>query len=117
MLDEIIEKILIDKVRKGETISYRKLAEEVNKTAGQNIFTGRFFGVQLSKHLHIVCEKYHKKGKGMLGSIVINKKTGMPSEGFFKFAQKLYNIELRTDEEKKKFWQNEIKKVFTEFKD
>ncbi len=53
----------------------------------------------------------------MIGSLVVSKKTGMPSEGFFKFAEKLYSIDLKNDDHKRIFWQNELKKVFEEFKD
>ncbi|SNZ09882.1 hypothetical protein SAMN06265182_1645 [Persephonella hydrogeniphila] len=116
MLSEIIEKILIEKAKKKETISYRELAEEINRLSEKKIPTGRFLGVTLSRHLHKICEKYYREGKGMLGSIVVNKKSGIPSDGFFRFAQELYSIDLKTDEEKRKFWQNEIKKVFRELK-
>lgn len=117
MLTDIIERLLLEKVKQEKLVTYKELVKEINKISEKKIPEGRFMGIVLSKHLKKICEKYHKKGKGMLGSVVISKKRGFPSDGYFVTAQKLYNMQLKTDEEKKKFWQNEIKKVFRELKD
>ena len=112
-----IEKILIDCAKKKKTITYSELAKQINQNSDKKIPSGKIMGIVLSKYLHKLCESYVKNGKAMIGCLVVSKKSGIPSEGFFKFAQKLYNIEFKNDEEKLKFWQNELKRIFKEFED
>ncbi|WP_293443261.1 hypothetical protein [Persephonella sp.] len=118
MLTFEIEKLLIRLAKEKKTITYSQLASYINKKSLEKLpEKGKALGTVLSKHLHVICEKYVKNGKPMIGSLVVSKKTGMPSEGFFKFAEKLYSIDLKNDDHKRIFWQNELKKVFEEFKD
>ncbi len=118
MLTYEIEKLLIRLAKEKKTITYSQLASYINKKSAKKLpERGSALGTVLSKHLHTLCEKYVKNGKPMIGSLVVSKKTGMPSEGFFKFAGKLYKIDLKNDDQKKIFWQNELKRVFKEFED
>ncbi|WP_456464538.1 hypothetical protein [Persephonella sp.] len=118
MLTCEIEKALIKLAKKRKTITYSQLALCINKKSAEKLpERGNALGSVLSKYLHILCENYVRNGKPMIGSLVVSKKTGMPSEGFFRFAQKLYKIDLKNDDQKKIFWQNELKRVFKEFGD
>ena len=114
----LIENLLIKKAKEKKTITYSQLAQEVFRLSGGKFpKKGKIMSLFLTKHLHSICSSYVSKNLPMIGSIVVSKKTGKPSDGFFKFASKLYGIKLITDEQKEKFWQNEIKRVFEEFGD
>ncbi len=113
---KIMEEIVLEKISKKETISYSELAKEINKKLKKKAIPeeGRSLGTVLSKYLHKLCYKSFCEKKIMIGAIVVRKDTGIPSNGLFKFAEKLYNLEFETEEEKKNFWSLEIKKVFKE---
>ncbi|WP_457635187.1 hypothetical protein [Persephonella sp.] len=118
MLIYEIEKALIKLAKEKKTITYSQLALCINKKSAEKLpEKGNALGSVLSKYLHTLCENYVRNGKPMIGSLVVSKKTGMPSEGFFRFAQKLYKIDLKNGDQKKNFWQNELKRVFKEFGD
>ena len=53
----------------------------------------------------------------MLSAVVIRKDWGMPGDGFFECAKNLGYFVGNKGEEKKIFWQNEIKKVYREWRD
>ncbi|WP_457642481.1 hypothetical protein [Persephonella sp.] len=117
-ITEIIEKILIKLAKEEKTICYSDLAKEINKKS--NKFSvpekGQHMGTTLGKILNQICIRYRSKEKPMLGALVVRKDKKIPSKGFFKLAEKLYSIKFETDEEKKIFWQNEIEKIFKEFR-
>jgi len=114
----LIEKLLIKKAKEKKTITYSQLAQEVSRLSGDKFpKKGKVMSLLLTRYLHGICSSCVSKNLPMLGSIVVSKKTGKPSDGFFKFASKLYGIKLITDEQREKFWQNEIRKVFEVFKD
>ena len=113
-IEKTIEKILLNRISERKTIYYSELAREVNKILEKNVIPekGKILGLTLSKFLHKLCEKSFKKEKKMIGAVVVNKQTNIPSDGFFKFAEKLYNRSFKTDKEKRIFWESEIKKLF-----
>ncbi|MDQ7055778.1 MAG: hypothetical protein Q9M89_04555 [Persephonella sp.] len=115
---KLIEEVLIEKAKEKRTITYSQLAQEVSKLLeGKFPQKGKMMSLFLTEYLHNICSSCVTKKLPMLGSLVVSKKTGRPSDGFFRFASKLYGIELTTDEQKEKFWQNEIKKIFEVFND
>ncbi|WP_456403109.1 hypothetical protein [Persephonella sp.] len=114
-MTDIIKEILLEMAKQKKLITYSQLAVQVNKLSNEKIpEKGKGLGSVLSKHLHKICSQCYMEGKGLLGSIVVTKKTGMPSEGYFKFASNLYGLKLKTEEEKISFWKNELRKVFEE---
>ncbi len=115
-LETIIEKILLEKIKNKETITYSELAKEINKRTGKKAVSekGKSLGLILSKYLNKFCEKYVKERNFMIGAVVVRKDTKLPSSGFFKLAEKLYNLKLDTEETKTDFWKSEINKIFKE---
>ncbi len=112
-----VEQILLDKIRNKQTIYYSELASEIDKKIGKKVVPeGRFMGVFLSKYLQFLCRKYFEEKNLMIGAIVVNKKYNLPSEGFFKFAETLYNKEFENENQKINFWKSEINKIFKEIK-
>ncbi|WP_457639140.1 hypothetical protein [Persephonella sp.] len=107
-MTEKVFQILEKTATEGKTIHYADLIRQTSEKKG--IYA-------LIHTLHKICSKTVKKEGFMLGAVVVSKKTGMPSEGFFKYAQKLYKIELNTEEEKLKFWKNELEKIYRRYKD
>lgn len=115
-LIDIIEEILIRTAKSKKTITYSQLIREINENYGKNIpDRGNLSVFILTHNLQKICMKYTEMGKPMLGSVVVSSKDGYPSVGFFKLAERIYKIKFKTDESKKIFWQNELKKVYTEF--
>ena len=111
-----VEEILLEKISKEETIAYSELAVQINKKLKRKAVPekGKGLGTVLSKYLHNLCQKYFQKEGVMIGAIVVKKDSGIPSSGFFKFAEKLYNLKLSTNKQKNEFWELEIKKIFKE---
>ncbi len=113
---KIIENVLIKKKKNRETITYSELAEYVNKELKKEIFSikGKSFGKEISIYLHELCETSYKRNGYMIGAIVVRKDRGYPSDGFFKFAEKLFEIKLRNQKDKINFWKNQLKMTFEE---
>jgi len=130
-----IENILLKKKKNRETITYSELAEYVTSSPHLNaglcfarlhsnlpasswdeIFSikGKSFSKEISIYLHKLCETSYKQNGYMIGSIVVRKDKGYPSDGFFKFAEKLFEIKLRNQKDKINFWENQLKKIFGE---
>ncbi|WP_456384267.1 hypothetical protein [Persephonella sp.] len=118
-IEKIAEDILLDRVKRRKTIFYSQLAREINAAAGKKVIPERGMAMAsaLTEILHSICSGHVKKGRAMPGALVVSKKTGIPSDGFFRFASQLYNIKLESSEERKKFWKDQLEKLFTEAKD
>jgi hypothetical protein len=59
--------------------------------------------------LHEICRRNYRQKGILLGSIVVLKKTGIPSEGYFRF---LREEGILKEEDEIKFWKMEVRKVF-----
>ncbi len=117
VLIDKFEKVLKNVARSKRTITYSQLLKEVNLISNRKVpLKGKVAVFILSKNLQDVCRRSVKAGKPMLGAVAVSRK-GYPSEGFFRLAQEIYGIQLKTDEDRRIFWQNELKKVFEEFGD
>ena len=111
-----VEEILLEKISKKETITYSELAVQINKKLKRKAVPekGKVLGTVLSKYLHSLCQEYFQKERIMIGAIIVRKDSGIPSSGFFEFAEKLYKLKLNTKKQKNEFWESEIKKIFKE---
>lgn len=110
---EEIENILIQKAKDRETITYTQLVETINKNNKLELPLNReTFSRKLPIYLHEICKKSYREKGYMLGAIVVRKDLGYPSEGFFKFAQELTGLKLKNKEDKIKFWQSQVNKIF-----
>jgi len=116
LIEKIVLEVLKECVSDKKTIYYSDLAKSVNQKAGKKIIPekGTALGTVLSKYLHSLCKQSVNQGKPMIGSVVVSKKNNMPSEGYFKYAEHLYGIQLKSEREKEIFWENELKKLFGE---
>lgn len=94
MVREDIRKRLIDTARKGEVIFYRELG------IGRGQAAGRILGD--------ICENESAQRRPLLSAIVVNKATGMPSEGFWGLSSIPQNL---TDKQRPVFWAKELLKV------
>ncbi|NPA57724.1 MAG: hypothetical protein GXN94_00365 [Aquificae bacterium] len=114
MLDESVKAVLVETVRKKELITYSRLAERVNGAVGRRVVPERGKGLVgvLTPVLHRLCASSVREGKPMIGAVVVSSRTGMPSEGFFRFASQLYNITFRDENDKLKFWKGELEKLY-----
>jgi len=118
-IEKIAENILLSRAKNKKTIFYSQLAKEINTAAGEKLIPekGIAMASALTDILHRICSRYAKNGRAMPGAVVISKKTGIPSDGFFRFASQLYNIKIESHEEREKFWEDQIEKLFREAKD
>lgn len=85
---------LIQVARKGEVIFYLELGIGRGQAAG--------------KILGEICEYEYSQGRPLLSAIVVNKATGMPSEGFWGLSAIPRNL---TDRQRPVFWAKELVKV------
>ncbi len=106
-----ITRILIEYGKQKQLITYSELSNLVNKKLNKKVV----LPVNIHKYLHDICENSYKEKGFMLGALVISKKLKMPSNGFFKFAEKVVGKRFLSDDEKKDFWINELKKIYQEF--
>jgi len=118
-IEKIAEDILLKRAKRRKTIFYSQLAREINAAAGKKVIPERGIAMAsvLTEILHSICSRHVKNGRAMPGALVVSKKTGIPSDGFFSFASQLYNIKLESSEERKRFWKDQLEKLFTEAKD
>lgn len=108
-----IEDILMQKAKNRETITYTQLVETINKNNKVELPLNReTLSRKLPIYLHEICKKSYREKGYMLGAIVIRKDLGYPSEGFFKFAQEFTGLKLKNKEDKIKFWQSQVNKIF-----
>lgn len=85
---------LIQAARRGEVVFYREL----------DIGRGWVAGQIRSE----ICEHEHCEGRPLLSAIVVNKATGMPSEGFWGLSAIPPGL---TDRQCPVFWARELAKV------
>lgn len=91
---EDIRSKLTEVARTGEVIFYRELGIGRGKAAGQI--------------LSDICEHEHSQGRPLLGAVVANKGTGMPSEGFWRLSSIPPNL---TNRQRPVFWAREVIRV------
>jgi len=91
---EDIRNRLIGVARTGEVIFYRELGIGRGKAAGQI--------------LGDICEHEHSQGRPLLSAVVVNKATGMPSEGFWGLSGIPSNL---TNRQRPVFWARELIRV------
>jgi len=58
-----------------------------------------------------VCSSEVRQGRPMLGSVVVRKDSHMPGEGYFKSTQRMGKFQGSSEEDKRAFWVQELKKV------
>jgi len=100
--------ILEECAKNQQQIYYQKLYEQIG--------LDRENPDDRNKGAHILAEVNRismDKNKTMLSSLVTLKVANQPADGFFEFAIEIGKLESDADEdEKKKFWIYELKKVF-----
>ena len=66
--------------------------------------------VNLSEFLDAINRSEHRAGRGLLSTLVVNKETGIPGDGFFGLAEELG----RDITDRRHCWENELRRVYTE---
>ena len=110
-ISSITEEILRERAKSKSFITYAELTKEINRRAGERLIPekGRAMGRILSSVLHEICRRNYRQKGILLGSIVVLKKTGIPSEGYFRF---LREEGILKEEDEIEFWKMEVRKVF-----
>lgn len=85
----MLVEILLEVGRRKSLITYTQLACELNTRAGRRVIPekGRGLGRAVSKLLHPVCSWFFRNYGVLPGSVVVLRKTGMPSDGYFRFLE------------------------------
>jgi hypothetical protein len=89
-------KIMVEVGRRRSLITYSQLSETVNLQLKRKVVSP----FTVSRLIRRVCFKVYPEFKVFPGSVVVNKETGMPSRGYFKFL-KTFGI---TNEDKLQLW-------------
>lgn len=76
---------------------------------------GNYMGREVGNMLGAISEEEVKHGRPMLSAVAVGT-SGEPGEGFYSLAQDLENDVGEEKEEKRKFWKNELKKVYETWK-
>ena len=58
-----------------------------------------------------VCRSEAQQGHPLLGSVVVRKDSLMPGKGYFRGAQNLGRFQGGSEEDKRSFWLQELKRV------
>ena len=101
---------ILPEVAKGEReerfISYKELMEEMGGP-------GRCY---IGEVLEEVCLREHQEGRPLLSAIVVHSNDRLPGDAFWKLSVVPANIRSGTGKVKKKFWEEECKKVWQQWK-
>jgi hypothetical protein len=100
----IIYDRLKEVARNKQLITYKELAAAVG--LGWNKDYGKCR--QIFAILKAICTAEVRKGRPMLGAVVVRQDTGMPGSGFFAMARKLGRYQGETD---RSFWITEREAV------
>ena len=106
-----IRNILIERAELGATIQYGKLNELIGCPYNLEISSER---TRMGEDLGDISEFENSQGRPLLSSVVVNT-NGVTGVGFFEMAQKLELFDP-SKQSKKKFLQQEQKKVFEYWK-
>ena len=92
-------RILFETGVKRELITYGDFLREINRAIGDFIFPERGVGMgsAVSRLIHPICTYFYRNFGVLPGSVVVSKRSGMPSEGYFKFLESLgFRVEERS---------------------
>ena len=73
--------------------------------------SGSYMGSEIGRMLGLISEDELKNGRPMLSAIAVGV-SGEPGEGFYAWAEELNNTKLDTKEARRKFWKQEMEKVY-----
>lgn len=94
--DKIAAKMIIEKAKKGETIYYSEIMNEIKASRGKDI------GKRLAKIGH-ACQE---RGLPILASLVVLKSTGRVHDGYSEFAPNFQEDYSIVEREQQKVWAN-----------
>jgi hypothetical protein len=94
--------VMVAAAKKGEPITYGELVDQVDTIKYEP------FSQDLDEQLDDISRREDKAGRGMLSAVVVNKKTGMPGDGFFALAEELG----REFDNREAFFEQECDRVF-----
>ncbi|MHB8645627.1 MAG: hypothetical protein ACYDAR_07550 [Thermomicrobiales bacterium] len=103
--------MLIEAASQQKTLGYGDVARRMGiPTPGQQIIR------PTSQICYEISLREHRYGRPMLSAIVVNVKTGIPGEGFYKLARDFGLLpENATEEQKEAFGKTEIDAVYAEW--
>ncbi len=105
-MNQAVYEALKQVARSGSVTHYGAIAP----LAGVNLNTGRGrreMGCVLAE----VCRSEAQQGHPLLGSVVVRKDSQMPGKGYFRGAQILGKFHGGSDEDRRAFWLQELKRV------
>jgi hypothetical protein len=70
------------------------------------------FSAGLGPHLEELFQMNIEEGDPLYGSLIVNKSTEMPSDGFFNAAVRCELATFTSEEDKKKFWLEQMARVY-----
>lgn len=108
-LADALQDIIEDVAREESTIYYSQAMEAVGLRHSNQGHRSKF-----SKAMHIICSRTTDEQGFMLCSIIVSKTTQMPSESFFKYAEKIGAKDINVSRET--FWENQKKLVYNSYK-
>jgi hypothetical protein len=89
------------KARKKKTTNY------ITPAAAMGMFSAG-----LGPHLEELFQMNIEEGDPLYGSLIVNKSTEMPSDGFFNAAVRCELATFTSEEDKKKFWLEQMARVY-----
>lgn len=105
--------VLIETARRGDLVSYSELGARIGLPINE------WFQTKIATIVG-TCSCYeHDKGRPLLSSIVVNKETRTPGEGYWDLPgiPRLRKVAARhLDESRQELWVNEVRKVFEYWK-
>ena len=106
MVNQVVYEALKQVARTGTVTHYSDIAP----LAGVNLNTGRGRR-EIGSLLAEVCLSEAQQGRPLLGSVVVRKDSQMPGKGYFRGAQNLGKFHGGSDEDRRAFWLQELKRV------
>ena len=100
---------LIELAGQRVTITYKELSDWVKAETGILIPPS---SSRMNEMLGDISKAENQAGRGMLSALVIRRGEKTPGSGFYALAKDMGKDSGTTDEDKKKFWEQELNKVY-----
>ena len=100
---------LIELAGQRATIAYKELSDWIKAETGILIPPS---SSRMNEMLGDISKAENQAGRGMLSALVIRRGEKTPGAGFYALAKDMDKDSGTTDEDKKKFWEQELNKVY-----